>query len=136
MGYKLGSEIAIKWNDKLLLGKLSAGFEGSTDSVDVTNDTSAGWKESLPGDKGGSVSFSAVYDPEATTGQGCDDLEADWIAGTVRTLAYGGTTTGDKIITASAYITKFSRSGSHGDKATCDVTFQITGPITPGTVAA
>lgn len=136
MAYKLGNEMAIKWATKLLLGKLSAGFEGSTDSVDVTNDSSAGWKESLPGDKGGSVSFSAVYDPAAAVGQGCDDLEADWIAGTIRTLAYGGTVAGDKILSASAYISKFSKSGSHGDKAACDVTFQITGAITPGTVSA
>ena len=136
MSYKKGDEIAIKWNGKLLLGKLSAGFEGSTDSVDVTNDSSAGWKESLPGDKGGSVSFSAVYDPTAAVGQGCDDLEADWIAGTIRTIIYGGTTAGDKIKTASAYISKYSGSGKYGDKVTSDVTFQITGAITPGTVAA
>jgi len=129
MSYKKGDELAVKWATKLLLGKLSASFEGSTDSIDTTNDDSAGFKSSLPGDIGGSVSFSAIYDPAAVAGQGCEDLKADWLAKTVKTLVFGGTTVGDDIVSASAYISKFSQSASHGDKSTCDITFQITGAI-------
>ncbi|MCX7099918.1 MAG: hypothetical protein NTX38_00080 [Methylobacter sp.] len=129
MAYKKGEEIALKWNAKLLLGKLSGGFEGSTDAIDTTNDDSAGFKSSMPGDIGGTVSFSAVYDPAALAGQGCDDLEADWLSKAVHPLIYGGTAIGDKIKTCSAYITKIGESAKHADKVTCDVTFQITGPI-------
>ena len=129
MGYKKGDELAIKWDAKLLLGKLSAGFEGSTDTIDCTNDGSAGFKESLPGDIGGSVSFSSVYDPAAIAGGGVEDLKTAWLAKTVKALIFGGTAVADKIITVNAYITKFSMSANHGDKVTADVTFQITGPI-------
>ena len=133
MSYKKGEEIAVKWNTKLLLGKLAAGFEGSTDVIDTTNDDSAGFKSSLPGDIGGTVSFSAIYDPAAAVGQGCSDLEADWLSKVVHALIYGGTTTGDKIKSFNAYITKCSEGAKHGDKVTFDVTFQITGPITSST---
>ena len=133
MAYQLGSQVAIKWNAHLLIGKLTAGFTGSTAVVDVTNDTSAGNKESLPGDISGSVSFSAVYDPAATTGQGCEDLRADWLSKAIHPLIFGGITTGDHITTVSAYITKFTDTGKHGDKRTCDVTWEITGAIVSGT---
>jgi len=135
MSYKLGQEQGIKWATKLLLGKLSAGLELSTDSVDVTNDTSAGFKEHLPSDLGGTVSFSAVYDPAATVGQGCEDLKADWLSKSIKALTFGGLVTGDKITSANAFITKFSQSAKHGDKITCDVTFQLTGAITNTTSA-
>ena len=133
MAYQLGSQMALKWNTKIMVGKLSAGFSGSTGSADVTNDTSAGFKESLPTDLSASVSFSAVYDPAAAAGFGCEDLKADWMAKTVRTLIFGGTVTGDHITTGSAYISKFALSAKHGDKITCDVTFEMTGTFTNGT---
>jgi len=129
MSYKKGEELALKWNAKLMLGKLSANFEGSTDAVDTTNDDSAGFKSSLPGDIGGSVGFSGVYDPAAAVGQGIEDLKADWLAKTVHSLIFGGVTAGDDITTVQAWISKFSLSAKHGDKVTADVTFQITGAI-------
>lgn len=132
MAYQLGSQMAVKWNAKLLLGKLSAGFSGSLGSADVTNDTSAGFKESLPTDLSGSVSFSGVYDPSVATGQGVEDLKIDFMAKTVRTLIFGGVVTADKITTAQAYITKFALSAKHGDKITCDVTFEFTGSFASG----
>lgn len=135
MAYKKGSEIAIKWATKILLGKLSASLEMSTDSIDVTNDTSNGFKESLPGDLGATVSFSGVYDPAAAVGQGCEDLRADWLAKTTRVLLFGGTVTGDKTTSATAYISKLSQSAGHTDKAAFDVTFTITGAITFGVSA-
>ena len=133
MAYQLGSTVAVKWNSKLLLGKTTAGLTGSTAVVDVTNDTSAGFKESLPGDISGSVSFSAVYDPAATTGQGIEDLKADWLSKAIHPLIYGGVTTGDHITTVNAYISKFTDNGKHGDKRTADVTWEITGAIAGGT---
>ena len=133
MAYQLGSQMAIKWNAKLLLGKLSAGLTGSTAVVDTTNDTSAGSKTSLPGDISGSASFSAVYDPAALTGQGVEDLKADWLAGVIHTLIFGGVNTGDHITTVTAYITKFAITAKHGDKITADITFEFTGPIVGGT---
>lgn len=136
MAYKKGDELAVKWATKLLLGKLSAGFEGSTDAIDTTNDDSAGFKSSLPGDIGGSVSFSAIYDPAAAAGQGTEDLKADWLAKTVKPIIFGGTTVGDDVFSANAWISKFSQSANHGDKSTCDVTFQITGPITQSVATA
>lgn len=133
MAYQLGSQMALKWNAKIMVGKLAAGFSGSTGSVDVTNDTSAGFKESLPTDLSASASFSAVYDPAAAAGYGVEDLKADWMAKTVRTLIFGGTVTGDHITTGSAYISKFALSAKHGDKITADVTFEFTGAFTNGT---
>jgi len=133
MANQLGQQVAIKWNGKLLLGKLTAGFSGSTAVVDVTNDNSAGFKESLPGDISGTASFSAVYDPAAVTGQGCEDLRADWLSKAIHPLIFGGTTTGDHITTVTAYITKFTDTGKHGDKRTCDVTWEVTGSIAVGT---
>jgi len=91
-------------------------------------------RQPLPGDIGGSVSFSAVYDPAALTGQGVEDLKADWLAKTVRPLVFGGTVIGDKIITVQAWISKFSMSAKHADKVTADVTFQITGAIVFSTI--
>ena len=132
MAYQLGSQMAIKWNAKLLLGKLSAGLTGSTAVVDTTNDTSAGFKSSLPGDISGSASFSAVYDPLAITGQGIEDLKADWLSGATHPLIFGGTTTGDHITTVTAYISKFSITAKHGDKITADVTWEFTGSIVGG----
>lgn len=127
MAYQLGSQMAVKWATKLLLGKLSAGFSGSLGSVDTTNDSSNGFKESLPTDLSGSVSFSGVYDPLSATGQGIEDLKADWLAKTTRPLIFGGIVTADKTTTATAYISKFALSAKHGDKITADVTFEFTG---------
>jgi len=133
MAYQLGSTVAIKWNSKMLLGKTTAGLNLSTAVVDVTNDTSAGCKESLPGDISGTVSFSGVYDPAVATGQGIVDLQADALSKVIHPLIYGGTTTGDHITTVNAYISKFTDNGKHGDKRTADITWEITGAITPGT---
>jgi len=135
MSYKKGDEIAVKWNAVLLLGKLAAGFEGSTEVIDTTNDDSAGFKTAMPGDIGGTVSFSCVYDAEAATGAGAVDLEADWLSKVVHPLVYGGTAVGDMIKTVNAFIIKCSQTGKHGDKVTYDVTFHITGPIVPSAIA-
>ena len=133
MSFKKGSEIGIKWATKLLLGKLNSGLDLSADTIDTTNDDGAGFKTSLPGDIGGSISFSGVYDPAALTGQGAEDLKSDWLAKSIKAITFGGLVTGDKIISGTAYITKFSQSAPHTDKASFDVTFQLTGAITIGT---
>ena len=72
MAYKKGDEMVIKWKTKLLLGKLSANFDGSMKEIDVTSDSSAGFEEILAGDLSGSVSFSGVYDPAHASGQGAN----------------------------------------------------------------
>jgi len=136
MSYKKGDEVAVKWKTHLLIAKLSANFEGSIAEIDVTNDSSAGFKESLPGDAGASVSFSAVYDPAATTGSGIDDLISDALSKSVGTLVFGGTTVGDKVFTGSAYINKFSKKAQHGDKVTADISFVITGTYTYAALTA
>jgi hypothetical protein len=131
MAYKRGEEMVIKWKTKLLLGKLSANFDGSMKEIDVTNDSSAGFEEMLAGDLGGSVSFSGVYDPTHASGQGANDLIADFLAKGSGALTFGGATpTTDKAFTGTAYITKCAIKGSHGDKATCDVSFKFTGAYT------
>ena len=136
MSYAKGDEVVLKWNSHVLVAKLTANFDGSVAEIDTTNDSSAGFKESLPGDVSGAVSFSAVYDPAATAGTGIDDLIADALAKTVHTLTFGGNTVGNKIFSGQAYINKFSRKGQHGDKQTGDVSFVFTGQYTYAALTA
>ena len=130
----LGSLQAMTWNTKQLLGKKSASLDMQAAKVDTTNDDDAGFESSLPGDISGTASFTGVYDPAHATGQGIDDLEADFLAKTVAVLQFGGTTAGDVITTASAYISAFKRNGNHGEAVTADVTWTLTGQISKSAV--
>lgn len=110
-------------------GLVDVSYSGSADTIDVTDNDSAGWKEHLDGEKSVSISITANWD------------EADTGLGMILTAFSGGSTlyvrhrprgdgSGYKEFIGSGTITSFEESQSHDGKAEVSAEWQLSGAPT------
>ena len=83
-----------------------ASLSMSSDMIETTTKDSSGFKEYIPGEKGGEITCSGLWAFDAT--YGVDELVTAQLAGTALTVTFSTEVTGDKRISASAYITDIS----------------------------
>ena len=101
-------------------------------TIDVSNKTSGGWKESIYGQRSGSFDFEGVFDEAGSWG--FDEAFTAIGAKTVLTVRWASAVTGDKYYEAECLLTSISQSAPMEDAVTFSGTFEITGAPTTGTV--
>lgn len=128
-----GTLIAIyAGSTKLSHGK-GASVDVSKDMIETTTKDSGGYKEYIPGEVGGSMSWEGLMAFDAT--YGFDDLMAAELAGTLLTLKWSTEVTGDIRLSSNAYISNIKADAPQNDVSTFSCDFQLTGTITKETIA-
>ncbi len=137
-----GSNMALYIDDSGTIKKIanltSNDLDISADMIEVTSKSSAGWKEFMPGDKGATFTFDAMYEEDTSAGTGeksFSDIYTMLTGGTSATLVFTTNSTGDDKFSATCYISSLKLGSPHNDKATFSGTAQITGAITKAAVS-
>lgn len=137
MGKFPGYKMVLQIETKSIVGYRSTDMELSADMAEATTAESEDqWKEYTPMFKGGKFSVGGLYDPTAGSDSSVNDVIALLVAGTAVTCLHGGKTAGDVTQSAEGFIQNVKISGPYDDLASYTVDIQITGKVTPGTVAA
>src|SRR5512139_2938602 len=128
MAFRHGSKAALTVNAGALAAFLD-NVDFSTD-LDVADTTTFGatWKTSVAGVPGGTISFSGIYDPTASTGPGAI-LFPLVTAGTAVTVLFypGGNVAGQALYTMTngGIVTSYNESSPVGGAVTFNGTIQI-----------
>lgn len=122
---KLGTATVIKINGVTIAYGKSAGFEKTSDMIDITSKNSGGDREFLPANRSATMSFEGLFDETISSTAGYDLLETAQNAGTLVTALFGGST--GSTYSYSAYISSLSRSAPEGDVETISCSIQCTG---------
>ena len=128
-----GRLVALIIGSATLMGRTTGSLDMSADMLDTTTADSAGAKEYIGGEYGGTVQVGALYDPEAI--EGFSESFGYLKAGTILTIKWGPTTPGSTYYTSSALISSVNLTGDKNSIASYTVNLQLTGAITESTVA-
>jgi len=126
--YNLGTYFTFKWNDIPVVCKSSTSVSISNESVIVRNDCTGDYGVRLAGgDKSGSFSFSGDVDFASA---GITDLSAfdlfDMIGEVYETI-WGGSVSGDKIITVDAQLNSLEITAERTTAVSFTGTFDFAG---------
>lgn len=111
----------------------------SSEFVDASCKSSAGWNEGKPGMKSWTFSVSGIKriytDPDDDTNYSSEQLFAAITAGTLLTIKYGTSTTGHTQYTGTGYLTSWEESAGTDGAATYSAEGTGTGALTTTVVA-
>jgi predicted secreted protein len=127
---KIGRQDVFTWNGSAIAGVRSKGLSHAGEPIDISSDSSAGWREllTLPGENQVTLTISGVVRDRR--------LIEDWYAGNrTRAVAFtfansGGTLSGN------FFLSSLSETGEYNGAATFDAELQSTGAITYAASAA
>jgi hypothetical protein len=122
---QLGTATVIKIGGVIVAYGKSAGFEKTSDMVDVTSKSSGGDRAFLPGDRSAVMSFEGLFDETISSTAGYDLLETAQNAGTLVVALFGGST--GSTYSYNAYISNLGRTAPEGDAETISCSIQCTG---------
>lgn len=134
MGKVDGRLIALKFENATLVGRTTGSFNFAADMLPVTTADSAGHKEFIKGEDGGTIEVGGLYDPIAV--EGFSEAFGYCKAGTPLTCIFGQTTAGSTYYTGEGLISSVALSGDVNTPASYTLSIQLTGEITEGTVAS
>lgn len=137
-----GTALALYIDESGTLRKIgnlvSNDFEWSRDMIEVSSKSSAGSKEYIYGDKGGSFSFEGFHEEDTSMGTSERSFGDLWTLlnnGTTATMVFTTNSTGDDKYSATVLISNIKLGAPYNDKSTFSGTAQITGAVTKGSVA-
>jgi predicted secreted protein len=135
MAVKSGTTILLKLATQVVDASITQNLELMRDLLDVTTkDSTDNAKEKLAGEKDGNITIEGKFDP-ATSNYTFADLYDAFNSGSSVAFIYGGTTTGDLVVTGNAVPSNFSWSGPKNDVSTWSCSLGITGPTARSTAA-
>ena len=135
MAVRNGTDILIKLATSLVDGTVSQTIDLPIDMIDVTTKDSANKdKEYLAGEGGGTISVEGKW-AESTSNYSVQDIVTARAARAAVAFIYGGTTTGDFVLTGSAIISGFTWAAPKNGESTWSMTLQVTGTPTASTAA-
>ena len=134
MGVHDGSNILIKLATTLVNGTTSQNLNTNVDLVDITTKDSAGNKEYLGGEFGGTIGVEGKTDHSDTYGY--TQLLAAQQAKTAVAFIYSSQEETEKSWAGSAIIGNLSRTDPENAPGTWSCTLTITGALTEGTIAS
>lgn len=130
-----GKALKLKFDTVEVVALRSKELEYSAEMADATTQDSPGdWKEFLPLQKEGSVSFEGLHNPDAGD-EGRASITEKLKNGTKVTVYFGGINTGDVYEECDGYISSITWSGDYGDIQNVSGEIQLTGQPTTNTVA-
>lgn len=126
--YQLGTYFTFKWNSIPVVCKTSASVSISNESVVVRNDCTGDYGVRLEGgDKSGSFSFSGDMDFASLGVTDISGFDLFKDIGKVFELVFGGTESGDKIITVDAQLNSLEISAERNTQVSFTGTFDFAG---------
>lgn len=128
-----GRKIALVIGSATLVGRTTGSINLAADMLDATTADSAGKKEYLSGESGGTISVGGLYDPAAV--EGVSEAIGYLMAGTSLTVKFGETAAGGTYWTSSALISSVAVTGDKNSLASYTLALQLSGAITEATVA-
>ena len=124
-----GNLIYIKWDTNALVGLTDKSISFSADMLDITDQqSSGGWKEFTPGEKGGTVNFSGLYAEDAT--EGAVSAIADLTSGKLCVCKFGESVTGRIYWEFNGYIETIDINGPKNYPMSYSGTIRMTGKPT------
>lgn len=135
MAKKLGTGVALFVAGKKIANLTSNDFDISTDMIEVTNKDSAGYKEFLPGENGGTMSAECRINTVGLASNlvSIQTLMGYQVAGTLVALRMTDFVSGELALEGNAYITNVKGNYPNNDVATATVSFQLTGSFSVAT---
>lgn len=126
-----GTAMVLKIGGTTVAKLKSNSIKVNANAIDVSNKDSAGWKESIYGQRSGSFDFEGVFDEAGNWGftQAYNAIAAK----TILTARWGSGTTGDRYYEASCILTSISETAPMEDAVTFSGTLEMTGAPTTGT---
>jgi hypothetical protein len=126
--YQLGNFFTFEWNSLPVVCKTSASVSISNESVVVRNDCTGDYGVRLEGgDKSGSFSFSGDLDFDSTGSSNLSAFDLMEDIGKVFELVFGGTESGDKIITVDAQLNSLEITAERNTQVSFTGTFDFAG---------
>lgn len=134
MGKLDGRVFAFTVGSAIVAGRTTGNINFTTDPLDTTTADSAGYKEAIGGEKGGSFTLGGLTDFTAT--EGVSEAIGYLKAGTVLTdCKWGQTTAGGTFYQFDALITGVSITGDKNSISNYSITGQVVGEWTEETVS-
>ena len=132
-GTLLAVKIGTDGSEVIIDMQTECSFSLTQEVRDITSKGSAGFKESLPALRSGSITFSGLHAEDNTTNFA--DLFALVNTRAATHVLFGTAVTGDKTYEAEAYLTSCEMSAGTEDNVTISGTFELSGAITEATNA-
>lgn len=126
-----GTNIRLKLNGNVIAGKLNTGFTSNRDEIEISDADDGANSQYIMGRKHREATgeFNLV-----TTGT--NDLNGIWTihdADSSVPFIYGGTDSGDFVLTGNLFIRDVEMSDPDNDRSTVTLTMRITGAVTKTT---
>ena len=130
-GAQNGTAIVLKIGSTNIAKLKSNSMKINASAIDVSNKDSAGWKESIYGQRSGSFDFEGVWSEDGTWG--FDEGYNAIVTKTALTARWSGAT-GDTYYQASCILTSISQTAPMEDAVTFSGTLEFTGQPTTGVI--
>jgi TP901-1 family phage major tail protein len=128
-----GTAIVLKIGGVTVAKLKSNSISANAAAIDVSNKDSAGWQESIYGQRSGSFDFDGVFAEDGSWG--FDEGFAAITGKTTLTARWTSAANGDKYYEATCLLTSISETAPMEDAVTFTGTLQWTGAPTTGVVA-
>ena len=129
-----GTNLGVYVDGTIIAAATDCSLSLNMDTIDITTKDSAGYRELLAGLRSGSMSCNGLIDYQSSNTDTVD-LVAAWTNRTALTLKFSNELTGDQSYTASGFLTSLEQSGGTEDTATYSASFELSGVVTPATIA-
>lgn len=126
-----GTAMVLKIGGTTIAKLKSNSMNLNANAIDVSNKDSAGWKESIYGQRSGGFDFEGVFAEDGNWG--FTQASNAVVQKTVLTARWGSGTTGDRYYEASCILTACTETAPMEDAVTFSGTLEITGAPTTGT---
>lgn len=126
-----GTNISLKLNGNVILGKLTTGFTSNRDEIELSS-----------ADDGADSVYTMGRKHREMTGEfnlitsGTNDLNDIWDLhdnATLTPFIYGGLDGGDFVLTGNAYVRDIEMSDPDNERSTVTVTMRVIGTVTKST---
>lgn len=136
MAVRNGSDLLLKLATTVVDCTTNQSIDLTVDMIDATTKDSTGdAKEFLGGEHTGTISVEGKWS-EGTSNYSLEDIIDAVLAKASVAFVWGGTTTGNLIISGNCLLSNFNASGPKNGEATWSASMQITGQVTRSTVSA
>lgn len=123
-----GNLIYVRFSDTDIVGLTTKSMNFVNDMIDITSqDSSGGWKEFLPGERGATISVNGLYSEGEDNGAGgAFDKLAN---GTSVSFKFGQKSTGTDYFSGTGYIQGLTIEGAKNAASSYSFEIQVTGAV-------
>ena len=128
---EIGTNVGLKFNGNVILGKISTGLTSNRDEIELSD-----------ADDGAESSYTMGRKHREMTGEfnlettGTNDLNDVWDLhdnATLTPFIYGGLDSGDFVLTGNCYVRDIELADPDNERSTVTLTMRVTGAVTKST---